>query len=57
MLYSEVEDELAHFGVKGMKWGVRKVQPTGSKRLSRKKVERINKEGQTIFNLDQVNQD
>ena len=29
MLYSEVEDELAHFGVKGMKWGVRKAKSAG----------------------------
>ena len=55
MLYSEVEDELAHFGVKGMKWGVRKAQPTGSKRLSRKEVRKINKEGQTNFYLDRAN--
>lgn len=55
MLYSEVEDELTHYGVKGMKWGVRKAQPTGSKRLSRKEVRKINKEGQTNFYLDRAN--
>ena len=49
------EDELAHFGVKGMRWGVRKAQPTGSKRLSRKEVRKINKEGKTNFYLDRTN--
>lgn len=32
------DDHLAHYGVKGMKWGVRKTQNTGSQRKSRKSV-------------------
>ena len=52
---ARVDEFLAHYGVKGMKWGVRKAQPTGSKRLSRKEVRKINKEGQTNFYLDRAN--
>jgi len=31
MTFDSVDDVLAHFGVKGMKWGVRKKRPSVSK--------------------------
>nr|DAP30391.1 MAG TPA: Structural protein [Caudoviricetes sp.] len=31
MTFDSVDDVLAHFGVKGMKWGVRKKRPSASK--------------------------
>lgn len=45
MYYSEVEDHLEHFGVKGMKWGVRKAEGSSSRSTARaaKKAEKVDK--------------
>lgn len=50
---------LEHHGVKGMRWGHRKAKTSGGdtppKRLSRKEVRQINKQGREEFNQKRIN--
>lgn len=39
MYYSEVEDHLEHFGVKGMKWGIRKAASGSEIRSARQRLD------------------
>lgn len=51
------ETFLAHYGVKGMRWGIRKKTDVSSKpkRLSRKEIRQINREGRKKFYEDKAN--
>ena len=58
---NEVDDFLAHYGRKGMKWGVRNDDSSGSggsgppkKKLSRKEVRNINKQGKLDYDGETV---
>jgi hypothetical protein len=59
-----MSEDLAHFGVKGMRWGHRKAKdisgPSGSSkpaappRKTRKEVRQINREGRAKFNEEKI---
>lgn len=47
---NSTDNFLEHYGVKGMKWGVRKSKDSSKEpRMSRKEVRKANKEGQAAF--------
>jgi hypothetical protein len=48
------EEALAHFGKKGMKWGVRTAVPGGSAPISRKQNRQMNKEASQKFYSDKA---
>lgn len=58
----DVDTFLEHFGVKGMKWGVRKDKGSASSggpdsstpKLSRKEVRKINKAGELAYNMKKL---
>jgi hypothetical protein len=54
---SEVDNFLAHYGVKGMRWGHRKPDDSGGaapKKRSRKELRAVNKAGREKFNQDRA---
>ena len=59
MSESAREEALAHFGVKGMKWGVRRNRDSGDtnkpRKISRKENRRMNREAKSAFYENKAN--
>lgn len=52
--FDSPDEALAHFGVKGMKWGVRKSDESGGGKITRKQNRQMNREASAKFYADKA---